>query len=288
MRTTLLTAAGLIAVAAPDILAKAGASKSGGTQHDASGSKDAPALLPGFEVSTVKPNKEGGMFMRRFTPDGVSIKNIPIQVLLRDAFEVEDDRILGAPTWVNTKRFDIEARVTEVDVPKLDKLTVRQRGLMLRSLLKDRFNLKFHQESRALPVYALVIAKGGSKMKQSTSDNPMANGLRLMGAGHLESKGVAIEFLAQLLSRQLGRTILEETGLTGKYDYTLEWLPDAASPMAGVGEGGQQENRNVPPPNSSGSSLFTALQEQLGLRLESKKGPVSVIVIDHIEEPSPN
>jgi bla regulator protein blaR1 len=197
-------------------------------------------------------------------------------------------RILGAPSRVKTQRFDIEAKVAEADVPKLDKLTVEQRGLMLRPLLEDRFNLKFHQETKDLPVDALVIAKGGSKMKQSTSDNPIANGLRLMGAGHLESKGVSIEFLAQVLSRQLGRSVLDETGLTGKYDYTLEWLPDAAPPMAGGGESGQPGNLNAPPPDSSGSSLFTALQEQLGLKLESQKGPVSVIVIDHIEEPSPN
>jgi hypothetical protein len=95
MRTILLTAAGLIAVAAPNILAKAGASKGGSVQQNSGVSKDAPALLPGFEVSTVKPIKEGVMFMRRFTPDGVSIKNIPIQVLLRDAFGVEDEPDTG-------------------------------------------------------------------------------------------------------------------------------------------------------------------------------------------------
>lgn len=252
--------------------------------------KDTSDKTPEFEVATIKPAQAGnGMRWVGFPPTGLSVKNMPVQMLVREAFGFEDDRILGEPGWVKMDRFDIEAKVAASDAPKLQKLTRDQRSLMLRPLLEDRFNLKFHYETKVLPFYALVIARGGLKMKEfEPPGNPATNGLRYTGRGRLESQGTQIEFLSHVLSQQIGRTVLDKTGLTGKYDFTLEWEPDDAPPMAGSVEGGRSRNDNGRPPDSGRPSLFTALQEQLGLKLESEKGPISVIVIDHIEAPSPN
>jgi uncharacterized protein (TIGR03435 family) len=283
IRTILLTA-GLIAVAAPNILAKAAASKGGSVQQGSGASKDAPALSPEFDVVSIKPFKRGsGPHWLGLTPDGISIQGMPLKSLLQAAFGVEEDRILGAPSWVRTDEFDVVAKVVGPDVPAWKKQTFSQRGLMLRPILEDRFQLKFHYETKVLPFYVLTIAKGGSKMKEFVPPGDAAtNGLRLMGRGHLKAQGISAEGLIRELSRQLSRTVADETGLTGKYDFTLLWEPDDVSPIA------MGTNDNAAPPDSGGASLFTALQEQLGLKLESQKGPVSVIVIDHIEQPSPN
>jgi uncharacterized protein (TIGR03435 family) len=206
---------------------------------------------------------------------------MPVLFLLREAFGLEDDRILGAPAWVKTDRFDIEAKVGESDVPKVKTMTVDQRRLMLRPFLQDRFNLKFHYEDKVLPVYALVIAKSGSKMTEfKPPGDPATNGLRYTGRGHLAARGTAMEFAVSFLSQQVGRTVVDKTGLTGKYDFTLEWEPDDAPPMAG--------NDNGAHPDSGKPSIFTAVQDQLGLRLEPQKAPISVLIIDHIDLPSPN
>ena len=216
-----------------------------------------------------------------FLPTGLSVKNMPLQMLIREAFALEDDRILGAPAWVKNSRFDIEAKVAESDIPKVKNMTIDQRKAMLRPLLQERFDLKFHYESRTLPIYVLVIGKGGSKMKVfEPPGNPATIGLRSTGRSHLEAQGIPMEVLVSDLSKEVSRTVLDRTGLTGKYDFVLEWQPDDAPPIAG--------NDNGLPQNSIDSSLFTAVREQLGLKLEPRKEPVKVLDIDHVELPSPN
>jgi uncharacterized protein (TIGR03435 family) len=114
-------------------------------------------------------------------------------------------------------------------------------------------------------------------------------GMMNMGPGQLTGQGLPMESLARLLSQQLGRTVLDQTGLKGNYDFTIQWTPDQSQPAMLKGpEGGKPATDNAPPPESSGLSLFTAIQEQLGLKLESRKGPVEFLVIDHVEKPSEN
>jgi len=292
IRTILLTAAGLIAVAAPNILAQAGKPEGGNLQQDLGVSKDTPAPSPEFDVVSIKPFKgeSGGPHWLGLTPQGISIQDMPVKDLLQAAFGVEDDRILGAPSWVKTDEFDIVAKVAGPDVPVWEKQTFFQRGLSLRPILEDRFQLKFHYETKVLQAYVLTIAKGGSKMKEYVPPgNPVTNGLHLVGRGCLEAQGIAMEWVIRELSLQLNQTVLDKTGLTGKYDFALQWEPDDAySSATGGGSGGQPGNDNAPPPDPGGASLFAALREQLGLKLESQKSPVKVIVIDHIETPSPN
>jgi len=286
----LLGATGVAAVAMPIVL---------GLAHSAqllaqSRAEDAAASLPKFEVATIKPTKEDeGRMMFRFLPDGVGIAGMPAQELLRMVFGVQEDRLLGVPGWAKSDRFDIDAKVDASDAPKLDGLTPEQRQAMLLPLLTERFNLKYHHETRELPVYVLTIAKGGSKLKESRPTDTPTNGgprrMMWMGRGSFEAQGGTIRGLMQALSMQVGRTIIDKTGLTGNYDFSLKWTPDmGGGPMMRGPGGGAPGADNASAPDTSGPSLFTAIQEQLGLKLESQKGPVDVIVIDHIEQPSPN
>jgi bla regulator protein BlaR1 len=287
-RKLLLSAAGAAALILPVAI---------GSFHAApilAQSQDAPADLPKYAVATIKPSKaDDGRVMLMFKPDGVSMTGVPVQMMLRAAFGIEDDRILGAPGWAKSDHYDIEAKVAPEDAPKLDKLKRDQRMMMLQPLLADRFGLKFHHETRQLPVYELVIAKGGLKMKESKPDDPTGGAparhmTMIGGRGKVDGQGSTMGSLAHVLSDQVGRTVLDKTGLTGMYDYSLNWTPDdAPPPMAGGPAGGPPDNA-PPPPDAGGPSLFTALQEQLGLKLEPEKGPVDVIVIDHIDKPSEN
>lgn len=283
--------------------------KSKGSPQPAQGT-NTKTDLPKFEVATVKLTKDDdGRSMIRFTPDGISIHGVQLKMLLRESFGVEDDRILGEPSWVKN-RYDVEAKVDADDAPKLKDLKFDDRRAMMLPLFQDRFNLKYHHETRDLPIYTLVVAKSGVKMKQSAPDPPAKSddvkpdapprpdpagpnapprlgrhGLMSNGRGHLESTGTSTEMLVHILSSELGRTVVDKTGLTGNYDYTLQWTPDdVGTPMGGDAGPGKGDIS----PDSGGPTLLTALEEQLGLKLESTKTSIDVIVIDRIDPPSEN
>ena len=257
-------------------------------------SDDLNANLPKFDAVSIRPSSNASGTMLLLTPDGISATNIPLQLILRQAFGVEDDRIVGAPGWANTKRYDIQAKVTVDDAPALRKLSREQRFAMLQPVLQERFQLKFHREMKELHGYALVVAKGGPNMKESSPENPTGTNsfgqrhLSLIGNGRLESKSTQIGNLVHQLSFILGgQTVVDKTGLTGNYDYTLQWTPDNTAPTA-MGPGAGEPGSETAPSAESGPSIFTALQEQLGLKLQSEKVHAAVIVIDQIEQPSPN
>lgn len=283
--------------------------------------------LPKFEVATFKPNTTSeNMHMIMMMPDGASFRGIEVQVLLEFAFGIEPDRIVGAPKWVQSNRYDVEAKVAPEDAPKMDKLKTEQRREMFLPLLEERLNLKYHHETRELPMYALVVAKGGPKLTESkpgqpipfsdghtaagqpggampspggpgaiakADGSPRAGNRRVIGEGMrinpgaIEAHGGSITFLSHALSRILAHTVVDKTGLTGTYDFTLNWTPDESMRNSMGGPGGGPANGDAPP-DAGGPSLFTALEEQLGLKLESQKGTVDVIVIDHIDVPSEN
>jgi uncharacterized protein (TIGR03435 family) len=274
--------------------------------------------LPKYEVATIKPSsEEDGRIRMMMTPDGAEFNGVQVQMLLQQAFGVERDRITGEPDWVRSKRFDIAAKVAPDDAPKLDKLKMEQRRGMLLPLLEERFGLKYHHESRELPMYSLVVAKGGPKLKESTTpmtpppgspaaaggpaapdeagraaglsrQRPGGPGMMRMSPGSLEANGGTTDFLAHALSNMVGRTVVNKTGLTGNYDYMLNWTPDESSmPRMGPAGGGPPPQGDAPV-DPNGPTLLTALEEQLGLKLQSEKGKVDVIVIDHIDLPTEN
>jgi bla regulator protein blaR1 len=224
-----------------------------------------------FDVASIKPNAESrGMFFRFLPGGGLSASGATLKNLISLAYGVREFLITSAPSWANTDRFDIDARM---DTPPADES--RSTAKRLATLLTDRFQLTFHRESREQPIYALTVAKGGPKFQESTETK---GGIR-MGNALITAHGVGIGLLALNLSNLLGRRVVDKTGLTAKYDFELKWTPDPAQADAG-GFGG------APDPNAP--SIFTALNEQLGLRLESERGPVEMFVIDRAEKPSEN
>ena len=194
-----------------------------------------------------------------------------------------------------------KSRADELSKLSPEEVSLKQQN-MLRALLADRFQLTLHRETKDLPIYALVIAKNGLKLHEAKPDDTYPNGIKgpdgralkgahlmRMGRGELTGQALATDELVRLLSQQLGRTVLDKTGLKGNYDFTLKWTPDdSEAPMLKGPAGGPPSGGNAAPPESSGTSIFTAIQEQLGLKLESQKGPVEVLVIDHVEKPSEN
>ena len=241
---------------------------------------------PSFDVISVKPNKTSlgvhGLITTEFTADGFRGTNVPVHTLLLQAYGLHEGESVGEPAWANSEVFDIEAKVAGPDVAAFSKLDSDQLQAMLRQILAERFGLVAHRETRELPVYAMSVAKGGPKLKEFVFDPAVPASARRgggvqMSMGMIAAHECTIPYFLSMLSRQLGRTVIDRTGLTGNYDFTLRWSPDNSATSAS--EGAQADT--LP-------SIFTAVQEQLGLKLESTKAPASVLVVDHLERPSQN
>jgi uncharacterized protein (TIGR03435 family) len=202
------------------------------------------------------------------------------------AYRIPQQRILGGPKWLDSMRFDIEAKLDSAAVEELQKLGSEQGGIqiqkMFQQLLADRFKLVVHWETRELPVYALVAAKNGPLLKKTTLPEGEAD--TTSNDGRFVARGLTMEDLCKALtnelSRDLGRVVIDKTGLAGRYDVAIKWTPLAESAADS-----RADSAAAP---DTGPSIFTALQEQLGLKLESTKGPVQVLVIDNVEMPQEN
>ena len=225
------------------------------------------------------------------TNTGLNLVNMQLRNLAATAFHVRPDEVSGGPDWIASKGFDLSAKVTPDD-PKfqLSDLTEDQRLSMLRNLLETRFRLKAHIETTIKPVYELVVAKSGSRLvalppdsaPHATSGSPSVPpshpryGSRF-APGRLEAWGYNLDSLTRQLDSFTGRTVVDKTGLTGEYDFTLEFTPDA-----------QRANPNPDSAADLKPDLFAALQQQLGLRLIPARDPIRTLVIDHAELPTPN
>jgi uncharacterized protein (TIGR03435 family) len=290
-RRLVLLVAGSMAVAAP------GAFGQGDTPVPPLATTD--VRMPTFDVVSVKASKSGGdMAMIRFKPDGFSATKISLKELLSMTSGIEEDLVSGLPSWASSARYDIDAKVAGPDVEALKKLSREQRSSMIQSALADRFKLKVHTEIRQLPVFALVVQKSSPRLKEATPGDAYANGIKapggvsragmmMMKPGEFIGQGIPISTLAGALSQHLQRTVIDKTGLTGKYDIALEWTADnGADPMIQGTDGSQQRAETAT--DVSGLSIFTAIQEQLGLKLQSTKGPVETLIVDHVEMPTEN
>jgi len=245
-------------------------------------------------VASVKPNgsPEARTFMEYYPGGRLSAVAVTVRGLLRNAYHIQDYQLAGAPPWFSTKRYDISAK-TEDNPPSLP--------VFLQTLLADRFKLAVHSETRELPRFALVLTrrdgKPGPQLVRSDFDcaayfatsHPLANpaltppcGTRI-GMGELAGKSILMSQLATGLAPFVNRFVHDMTGLTGRFDVTLTWAPERASPDFGS---------TAAPDSATGDSgrpsLFTALQEQLGVRLVAERGPVDVLVIDRAQEPMPD
>ena len=204
--------------------------------------------------------------------------NLSLKTLIKFAYNLKTtDQIVGIEGWANSARFDVNAKMDAETFARLKPLPGRERDKaireMMQAMLADRFQLKLHHETKELPIYLLTVAKGGPLMK--TADPAIEDSGTNTNNHKMTATGVTMESLAEHLADRVHRMIEDKTGLAGKYDFTLEWAPEEAA-----GEAPKDAGGNTLP------SLITAVQEQLGLKLESAKGPVDTIVIDHIAQPT--
>jgi bla regulator protein blaR1 len=260
------------------------------------------AALPAFEVASIKTDPVSSDYVgtnidmhlvgSHYIATGVTAK-----YLVQFAYNVEEFQLSGGPSWINSDKYDIDAKVEDSLLAEWQKLPASQRDqqeeqikLMFQSLLADRFHLQVSHEKKELPIYALVAAKNGPKFRlaKDAPETPEGPGSHVSsnngGPFVAIENDIPISAFVKIIERQPelgGRLVLDETGLKDRYSFTLKWTRQRMT-----ANGGQETGS--PPADPSAPSVWTALQEQLGLRLESTKGPVDTIVIDHIEEPSPN
>jgi len=246
------------------------------------------APQPTFDVASIRQNTTStdghNHIYNDHSESHFRTVNVSLKDLVQYAYSLPKSQILGGAPWFDSTMFDLDAKSdAAVDaqlkaLPDID--ASQQKKLMVQALLADRFQLKTHQETRELPVFNLVLAKGGPKFKPSEANGTTVSTSTGTGIQRIRVQGSdnTIELLARELASALGRVVVDKTGIDARYDLTLRWMPaDRPPPLI---NGAPDPN---PPPD-----IFTAIQEQLGLKLEPARVPVPVLVIDHIEMPSEN
>jgi uncharacterized protein (TIGR03435 family) len=250
-----------------------------------------------FDVASIEANNSGTREVKigASSPGTFNAENVWLRFVIQLAWNVKDFQVLGGPGWAASERYDINAKTAT-------GATFEQMKPMIQALLEDRFHLALHPENRELPVYELTTAKGGVKLQASqagscvTRDSafglpatgqkpPDFCGNMTMSPRSIAGNGISMQQIATALSNALRRTVVDKTGLTGVFDVHVEWTADQSTP--GLLAPGLAPVANEPPADAGGS-LFTVIQEQLGLRLQSGKAPVEVLVIDHAERPGAN
>jgi uncharacterized protein (TIGR03435 family) len=289
----LIQMVGLAALAAQCALGQMGA--------PAPQSAGAGAQLPVFEVASIRPSKADNGFLNfMIAPNRFRVENGTAISLIRFAYHIKsDDQLPKEPRWIGSDKFDIDAKIADAQAEAMKKLLPDQKfeqyRLMVRSLLMDRFKLAISSQNKELPVLALVVAKSGSRLTpvKGSLDQQAQRMPTLAGGSRGELKGGAVSmamFTDWLSGRDDmgGRVVIDETGLTGNYDFTMNWTPDEQRNAMSNGNGATQGAASAAALDSPAGSIITALQEQLGLRLESTRAKVDTLVIDHIEKPSEN
>ena len=248
------------------------------TLAQAGSTQTAPTTKPlTFEVVTIKPDTTSRGWRLQATPDGYTGTWVSLYKLVQEAYGIFDSKlVVGGPDWIDKDKFDLEAKFDPASIPDAKDITFRQRADMLRQVLADRFQLKVHFEKRDFPTFNLVVAKGGPKLTPTPVDKitmTVSGPSCLHRNAQFSLEGCTMGALADSLRYAAGRTVIDQTGLTGRYTMELHYTPDntaADSPLAG------------------GPSIFTAVQEQLGLKLEPSTAPLDVLVIDSAQKPSEN
>jgi uncharacterized protein (TIGR03435 family) len=241
-----------------------------------------------FEVASIHPTDPNALFIDfHYTPSGISIKGALLEMILGESFTGSGDETFGIPGWAKKARYSIEAKVADADVAKWRNLPRDEQRKALRSLLEQRFALKYHSDKKVLPVFVLRVAKGGVRMKQA--DPSVKTFLRPVGLGHYVGKSCPVSTLVLVLGGEPeidNRKIIDSTGLSAKYDIDLQWTSGTSSSSSG-----DSSKRSEDPSGGSegaDASLFSALEDQLGLKLVLRKETNDVIVIDSLEKPSGN
>lgn len=224
-------------------------------------------------MSSIKPNNSGsGSSSGEFGPH-LRATNFTVKSLILTSYRIPESQLIGGPDWIGTLRFDIEAKVADF----VQARGPEQQLSLIRSLLEDRFQLKVHREIREAPVFNLVVGKNGSKLKKAVDkDGTVSSGMRGgPDVAEMTGTGNSIEDLIRRLAPQVGRPVIDKTNLKGQFDFKMTFNP---RPLVSADSSKQ----------FAAPDIFTALEEQLGLKLESSKGPVEVLVIDSIQRPTEN
>lgn len=223
---------------------------------------------------------------------GMRAQNVAVVMMLTFAYDVPASLLADVPDWAKSERFDVtftpdreESFGPGMPPDQMEGAISRQRQRM-QTVLRDRFGLVLRAESREMPIYSLTVAKGGAKLTPAAGDG--AGRKMMMSPGRINAADADMKMLTSLLSNQLGRPVVDETGLEGRFDFVMEWTPDG--PMMGPAGTPVPVAPGGPPSvgGGDGASIFTALTEQLGLKLESRKGPAPVLVVEKIEKPEAN
>ena len=274
MQTIILMAACWFAFAVP---AFGQGNSDAGAQVGAA--ESASGKVQTYEIVSIKPNKPGsGSGGMSLLPDGFEWRSVGLYSLVQAAYGIiMDSQVSGLPSWARSEPYDIVAKADPATVERWKKLTPEERWAeeqpMMRAILTDRCQFKAHLETKELPVYDLVIAGGGLKMREARPGEDASE--QMTGAGRIKAQAVQVDLIALVFTRTLGRIIVDKTGLgSRKFDFDLKWTPDY-QPAADE-------------PADAAPSLLIALQEELGLKIVSSKGPVQVLTIDHMGRPSPN
>ena len=221
---------------------------------------------PAVEAATVKPSRSTGGINNRRDPVIATWTNIPLSVLIGQAYRILRDQLIAGPSWLDSDRWDV---VIKTDLPS----TRGQQWKMLQPLLAERFRLKVHWETRQVPQYELVPGNHGPKVPEDSGEAAVR-----IGPGAIDARAVGTAEFVSALRGELGRPVIDHTGLKGKYDFKLQWTPDETHP----------NNPEEPVPTDlAGPTIFAAIQE-LGFKLRAIRGPLEVLVIDHVEKPSEN
>jgi bla regulator protein blaR1 len=232
-----------------------------------------PGQLPEFEVASIKRNKTNERMYYGLRNASLTVRNMTVMGLIQTAYGKRAFQISGGPAWIASEGFDIEAKAERPQKATHD---------MLKSLLASRFQLTLHRETKETGIYSLVVARSGLKMKLSADQTePDKGGPKEMGPGRIVGEGIPMYVIANLLSNMLGRAVINNTGLTGKYDVKLQPLPDSLQLQPDPAEPTTQMD-------ALNFAIIEAVEKQLGLKLESGKAPGEILVIDHVEHPSAN
>jgi uncharacterized protein (TIGR03435 family) len=274
------------------------------TSAAATASSQAASVVPEpsirFDAVSIRQSKDRNAPREHSAPrdgDGMTFTNVPMAMVILGACNFNNPSLAqGLPDWTLVDRYDVMVKVTgALDVAVYHTLTPAQRRLMLRRALEDRLKLKAHLELRPEPVYDLIVAKGGPKMKVATPGDTYPNGFKAVAGqtilftppAHLVGQGATMAELASRMSDLgdfgIGHQVFDKTGLAARYDFSLQWTPDIKGAGDSDSDGGGQSAGDT-----SGPSLFTAMPEQLGLKLNAAKEPVQCLIVDHAERPAEN
>jgi uncharacterized protein (TIGR03435 family) len=234
-----------------------------------------------FEVSTIKPSNPStpgqSILVGRGGSNLFTTTNTTLNDLITFAYGIHVRQIIGAPSWVESEKYDISAKPEQPGIPNVDQLKT-----MVQKLLAERFGLAFHNEKRELSAYTINVGKNGPKMAKDDSGG-LLPGFGGRGPGSIGVRNSTMEeFAGFLQGRILDRPVVAQTGLKDKFDFTLDWRPDASQLPPGANAS------QLPPEVEARPDIFTAIQEQIGLKLEAAKAPVNVFVVDKVQKPSDN